>query len=143
VPIDTGEPMNRHLSKIINLIAPARTRSAELHQAQLILFPDLYSTPPFTEQTNRPIRLPKSVLVVNKDEQLNEYLSRVAAAAMVAATRICGTPAKAALRLGTSDHSLDREHQRHHEHQFPALRLISSNSQQSVNSTRASTHLTV
>jgi hypothetical protein len=51
----------------------------------------------------RPIRLPRSILVILPTEQLHNYLSRVAAAAMSAATKSYGSAALAALRLGTSD----------------------------------------
>jgi hypothetical protein len=51
----------------------------------------------------RPIRLPRSILVILPTEQLHQYLSRVAAAAMSAAINSYGSAALAALRLGTSD----------------------------------------
>src|SRR6266849_8695875 len=73
---------------------------------QLSLFPNhrLYSVPsrPVASK-RRPIRLPRSILVILPTEQLHQYLSRVAAAAMSAATDSYGSAALAALRLGTSD----------------------------------------
>ncbi len=51
----------------------------------------------------RPITLPRSVLVILPTEQLHHYLSRVAGAAMSAATNSYGSAALAALRLGTAD----------------------------------------
>lgn len=51
----------------------------------------------------RPIRLPRSLLVILPNEQLHHYLSRVANAAMSAATKSYGSAALAALRLGTAD----------------------------------------
>lgn len=51
----------------------------------------------------RPIRLPRSILVILPNEQLHHYLSRVAAAAMNAATKSYGSAGLAALRLGTAD----------------------------------------
>jgi hypothetical protein len=119
--------MNRHLSKIINRIAPRTRVRSDSNRDQLNLFPGLYS-PPKSSATDQPIRLPRSLLVIKPDEQLNQYLSRVAAAAMLAATRTCGDPAKAARRLGTSADLIDQEHQQDHRRQFPTLRLISTNS---------------
>ena len=73
---------------------------------QLLLFPNhrLHSVPsrPVASK-RRPIRLPRSILVILPSEQLHNYLSRVAAAAMSAATNSYGSAALAALRLGTSD----------------------------------------
>ena len=73
---------------------------------QLSLFPNhrLHSVPsrPVASK-RRPIRLPRSILVILPTEQLHNYLSRVAAAAMSAATDSYGSAALAALRLGTSD----------------------------------------
>jgi hypothetical protein len=73
---------------------------------QLSLFPNhrLHSVPsqPVASK-RRPIRLPRSILVILPTEQLHNYLSRVAAAAMSAATKSYGSAALAALRLGTSD----------------------------------------
>jgi hypothetical protein len=121
--------MNRHLSKIINRIAPRKpVRSDVPDPDQLSLFAGLDS-PPQSSHNVQPIRLPRSVLVLNPDEQLSQYLSRVAATAMLAATRTCGSPAKAALRLGTSVDLLDQEDHQEHQRQFPALRLVSINSQ--------------
>src|SRR6266481_3635947 len=73
---------------------------------QLSLFPNhhLHSVPsrPVASK-RRPIRLPQSILVILPTEQLHNYLSRVAAAAMSAATNSYGSAALAALRLGTAD----------------------------------------
>ena len=73
---------------------------------QLSLFPNhrLHSVPsrPVASK-RRPIRLPCSILVILPGEQLHHYLSRVANAAMSAATKSYGSAALAALRLGTSD----------------------------------------
>jgi len=73
---------------------------------QLSLFPNhrFHSVPrqPVPSK-RRPIRLPRSILVILPSEQLHNYLSRVAAAAMSAATNSYGSAALAALRLGTSD----------------------------------------
>ena len=73
---------------------------------QLLLFPNhrLHSVPsrPVASK-RRPIRLPRSILVILPTEQLHNYLSRVAAAAMSAATDSYGSAALAALRLGTAD----------------------------------------
>lgn len=73
---------------------------------QLSLFPNhrlhSVSSRPLASK-RRPIRLPRSILVILPTEQLHQYLSRVAAAAMSAATDSYGSAALAALRLGTSD----------------------------------------
>src|SRR5437660_11888579 len=73
---------------------------------QLVLFPNhrIHSVPsrPVASK-RRAIRLPRSILVILPTEQLHHYLSRVAAAAMSAATRSYGSSAVAALRLGTAD----------------------------------------
>jgi hypothetical protein len=73
---------------------------------QLSLFPNhrlhSVSSRPVASK-RRPIRLPRSILVILPTEQLHQYLSRVAAAAMSAATDSYGSAALAALRLGTSD----------------------------------------
>ena len=73
---------------------------------QLSLFPNhrIHSVPhPLVPSKRRPIRLPRSILVILPSEQLHNYLSRVAAAAMSAATNSYGSAALAALRLGTAD----------------------------------------
>jgi len=73
---------------------------------QLSLFPNhrlhSVSSRPVASK-RRPIKLPRSILVILPTEQLHQYLSRVAAAAMSAATDSYGSAALAALRLGTSD----------------------------------------
>src|SRR5712692_6430422 len=73
---------------------------------QLSLFPNhrLHSVPrqPVPSK-RRPIRLPRSILVIRPNEQLHHYLSRVAAQAMSAAAKSYGSAALAALRLGTAD----------------------------------------
>src|SRR5438105_5790742 len=73
---------------------------------QLLLFPNhrlhSVSSRPVASK-RRPIRLPRSILVILPTEQLHQYLSRIAAAAMSAATDSYGSAALAALRLGTSD----------------------------------------
>jgi hypothetical protein len=73
---------------------------------QLLLFPNhrlhSVSSRPVASK-RRPIRLPRSILVILPTEQLHQYLSRVAAAAMSAATDSYRSAALAALRLGTSD----------------------------------------
>lgn len=73
---------------------------------QLSLFPNhrlhSVSSQPVASK-RRPIRLPRSILVILPSEQLHNYLSRVAAASMTAATNSYGSAALAALRLGTSD----------------------------------------
>ena len=73
---------------------------------QLSLFPNhrlhSVSSRPVASK-RRPIRLPRSILVILPTEQLHQYLSRVAVAAMSAATDSYGSAALAALRLGTSD----------------------------------------
>ena len=73
---------------------------------QLSLFPNhrLYCVPnqPVASK-RRPVRLPRSVLVIHPTEQLHHYLSRVAAEAMSAAAKSYGSAALAALRLGTAD----------------------------------------
>ena len=72
---------------------------------QLSLFPNhrlhSVSSRPVASK-RRPIRLPRSILVILPTEQLHQYLSRIAAAAMSAATDSYGSAALAALRLGTS-----------------------------------------
>src|SRR5437588_8876583 len=73
---------------------------------QLSLFPNhrIHSVPSRSAASKRrPIRLSRSILVILPTEQLHHYLSRVAAAAMSAATRSYGSSALAALRLGTAD----------------------------------------
>lgn len=73
---------------------------------QLSLFPNhrLTSVPrQLVPLKRRPIRLPRSILVILPREQLHNYLSRVAAAAMGAATKSYGSASLAALLLGTSD----------------------------------------
>jgi len=73
---------------------------------QLSLFPNhrlhSVSSRPVASK-RRSIRLARSILVILPTEQLHQYLSRVAAAAMSAATDSYGSAALAALRLGTSD----------------------------------------
>jgi hypothetical protein len=73
---------------------------------QLSLFPNhhIHSVPrqPVPSK-RRPIRLSRSILVILPTEQLHQYLSRVAAAAMSAATKSYGSATLAALRLGTSE----------------------------------------
>ena len=71
---------------------------------QLDLFPisKLHVVP--NPQTNRrPIKLPRSILTIAPTEQLSQYLSRVANAAMRAATTSYGSARQAAVRLGTAD----------------------------------------
>lgn len=70
---------------------------------QLSLFPNhrLHSVPVASKR--RAIRLPRTILLILPNEQLHHYLSRVAAAAMSAATNSYGSAALAALRLGTAD----------------------------------------
>src|SRR6266481_5321156 len=73
---------------------------------QLSLFPNhrIHSVPKRpVPSKRRPIRLPRSILVILPSEQLHNYLSRVAAVAMSAATNSYGSAALAALRLGTAD----------------------------------------
>ena len=73
---------------------------------QLSLFPNhrIHSVPSQrVASKRRPIRLPRSVLVILPSEQLHHYLSRVAATAMGAATKSYGSAALAALRLGTAN----------------------------------------
>ena len=73
---------------------------------QLSLFPNyrLHSVPsqPFASK-RRPVRMSRSILVIPPNEQLHNYLSRVAAEAMSAATKLYGSATLAALRLGTTD----------------------------------------
>jgi hypothetical protein len=113
--------MNSRIEHLVNALAPTRG----IVNDQLSLFPqtELYCLPAITP---KPIRLPKSITVIGVDEELSQYLSRVAAAAMVAATKACGSPKKAALRLGTADDLPD-------ERELPpapktSLRLASNNS---------------
>jgi hypothetical protein len=73
---------------------------------QLSLFPNhrLYPVPSRpVPSKRRPIRLPRSTLVIRPNEQLHQYLSRIAAEAMSAAAKSYGSAALAALRLGTAD----------------------------------------
>ncbi len=73
---------------------------------QLSLFQNyrLYSVPSRpVPSKRRPIRLPRSILVIRPNEQLHQYLSRIAAEAMCAAAKSYGSAALAALRLGTAD----------------------------------------
>lgn len=114
-------PMNSRIEHLVNALAPTRG----IVNDQLSLFPqtELYCLPAITP---KPIRLPKSITVIGVDEELSQYLSRVAEAAMVAATKACGSPKKAALRLGTADDLPD-------ERELPqppktSLRLASSSS---------------
>lgn len=74
-----------------------------LDASQLDLFPISKLHPVSKTQTNRrPIKLPRSILTISPTEQLSHYLSRVANAAMRAATTSYGSPQKAAVRLGTT-----------------------------------------
>lgn len=87
-------------------LEPTTTVELQNHvePGQPSLFPavQLYALP--KQQTNRkPIKLPRSILTIAPDELLNEYLSRVANAAMKATTLIYGSASRAASRLGTSD----------------------------------------
>src|ERR1700730_17495064 len=80
-------------------------RESDTNQ-QLSLFPNqrLFCVSNQSRPSNRKqIRLPRSILTIKAEEELNQFLSRVAAAAMNAATRSYGSPALAARRLGTSD----------------------------------------
>jgi hypothetical protein len=90
--------MNRRLAKLVNSLAPPRGAPS----SQLDLFPsiELYVLPALPSS---PIRLPRSILQIRPDERLSDYLSRVADAAMTAATKAHGTPRQAAIRLGTSN----------------------------------------
>lgn len=85
-------------------------------QLWLIPAPLLHAVPPPTSEI---IRLPTSILRIKADEQLADYLSRVAAAAMTAATKACGNPNRAALRLGTT--TSDHETTEISEHSRPTL----------------------
>jgi len=98
--------MNSHVSKIIEQLAPARHHEDE---TQLVLFPQLHQLRAVAPQSPQSIRLPRSILVIDPAEQLNQFLSRVADAAMTAATKSCGTPQKAAIRLGTAHEPPGRE----------------------------------
>ena len=72
--------------------------------SQLDLFPISKLHVVTRTQTNRrPIKLPRSILTIAPTEQLSHYLSRVANAAMRAATTSYGSAQKAAVRLGTTD----------------------------------------
>jgi len=92
--------MNRQLSQIIDRLAAPSPGVDDINQ--LPLFPQLHRLHVLSPQPPKPITLPRSILVIKADEQLTEYLSRVAAAAMTAATNTCGTAQKAAVRLGTA-----------------------------------------
>jgi hypothetical protein len=124
--------MKAELSTLINRIAPSsHVRPEAIQTAQLSLFPELRGAPEQPDSAEaEDIQLPRSVLRISKEEHLSEYLSRVAAAAMFAATRSCGSPAKAALRLGTSSTEFRGQNNDENDggNQFPALRLVADNS---------------
>ncbi len=84
-----------------------KTDTADSETAnQLSLFPNhrIHSVPiQQVAPKRRPISLPRSILIIPPCERLHRYLSRVAAAAMNAATKSYGSAALAALRLGTAD----------------------------------------
>jgi len=88
---------------------------------QLNLFPLSKLHVVTRQETNRrPIKMPRSVLTITPDEQLSNYLSRVANAAMKAATQSYGSSTLAATRLGTSEQDPEPAEPR------PALKLASS-----------------
>jgi len=115
---------DRRLSEIIDTIAPVNTKP---DVNQLPLFPNLRCLSPQPSIT-KSIQLPRSVLVIKSDEQLTQYLSRVAAAAVIAATKTCGSPQQAAVRLGTADQpNEDRPGQDQKPTTKRTLRLASRN----------------
>jgi len=118
--------MNRRVSQIIDNLAPAKPELDDPNQ--LPLFPQLHRLHALVPPSAKTIALPRSILVIKADERLNHYLSRVAAAAMTAATKACGNPQRAAVRLGTAE-ELTNEHDRHDfKSPKPALRLATSKS---------------
>lgn len=78
------------------------TEDSQAADSQLSLFPNqtLFSVTG-SEAKRKVIKLPRSVLTIRSEEELHQFLSRVAAAAMSAATRSYGSSAQAAQRLGT------------------------------------------
>jgi len=90
---------------LTHLDEPASDGSEETAEAnQLDLFPISKLRVVTRTQTNRrPIKLPRSILTIAPTEQLSHYLSRVANAAMRAATTSYGSARQAAVRLGTAD----------------------------------------
>ncbi len=99
-------PIER-ITKFVNNLRGRGLHAAaddQVNPDQLSLFPNqrLYPVPSQPDAPRgRAIRLPRSVLTILPNEQLHHYLSRVAAAAMTAATRSCGSAALASVRLGT------------------------------------------
>jgi hypothetical protein len=108
VPTDNRQP-SRSLSRFtLSLVSIIRGEQPQDHEPdlQLTLFPNQIPdnvSQPANSRNRRPIKLPRSILQIAPGEQLHQYLSRVAAAAMAAATRSCGgSTTLAALRLGTA-----------------------------------------
>ena len=97
--------MKRRLSNLVHSLSANRRSgpATDVPQNQLNLFAqhELYCVPP---PAVKPIKLPRSVLVIGINEELTHYLSRVASSAMEAATKAYGSPRKAAVRLGTATH---------------------------------------
>src|SRR5689334_16521802 len=99
---------------LTNIDEPAETAPEQTSAvSQLDLFPISKLHVVAKTQTNRrPIKLPRSILTIAPTEQLSHYLSRVANAAMRAATSSYGSARQAAVRLGTADEDQQPSNQR-------------------------------
>jgi len=101
---DTQEENKRPgaITRLVNNIRGAVETTPDSFDSQLSLFPNQKLFCVTTEPKRKVIKLPRSVLTIRSEEQLHQFLSRVAAAAMSAATRSYGSSAQAARRLGTT-----------------------------------------
>src|SRR5581483_8896364 len=101
---DTQEENKRPgaITRLANNIRGAVETTPDSFDSQLSLFPNQKLFCVTTEPKRKVIKLPRSVLTIRSEEQLHQFLSRVAAAAMSAATRSYGSSAQAARRLGTT-----------------------------------------
>lgn len=92
--------MPTSLLNLVSSLAGTKTRDSST-PVQGWLIPEQLLQPVATPAP-KVIRLPKAILRIEPNEELSRYLSRVAAAAMAAATKTYGSPKTAALRLGTA-----------------------------------------
>jgi hypothetical protein len=92
--------MPTSLLNLVSSLAGTKTRDAST-PVQGWLIPE-QPLQPVATPAPKVIRLPKAILRIEPNEELSRYLSRVAAAAMAAATKTYGSAQTAALRLGTA-----------------------------------------
>lgn len=103
--IDDTQDENKRpgaITRLVNNLRGAVENAPASLDSQLSLFPSQKLFCLTTEAKRKVIKLPRSVLTIRSEEELHHFLSRVAAAAMSAATRSYGSSAQAARRLGTT-----------------------------------------